>query len=148
MYFFTKSKSHIRKMHLVYFTVKNYIYYISTWVYTVLFFPFGGHIPSAPTCSIANPPSSGRSGACLPKQRGTKTPPGKGGACWLRLDHRRRGGYSRDNPSLSPGASVRLCSTPRYRSVVRRDLCPKDSCIWSTPAPPLWASFAWVRRRS
>jgi hypothetical protein len=58
----------------------------------------------------------------------------------------------RDTSTVSPrwshGASVRSCLTPRYRSVVMTDACPRLSWICSRAALPLCASLANVRRRS
>jgi|SRR5579871_1827238 len=58
----------------------------------------------------------------------------------------------RDTSNVSPrwshGASVRSCLTPRYRSVVMTDACPRLSWICSKAALPLCASLANVRRRS
>ena len=63
-------------------------------------------------------------------------------------DDPNRRGHGSLIPSRSHGASVKSCFTPKYRSVVVIDACPKLNWICSSCALPLCASFANVRRRS
>ena len=52
------------------------------------------------------------------------------------------------SPRWSQGASVRSCLTPKYRSVVVTEACPRLNWICSRAALPLCANLANVRRRS